>query len=245
MLHFIYDGSFEGLMQCVFTAYTQKLQPEGIHPISREFQPGLMETVQEVETCQEESERVISGVRETLGTETLCTVMNAFLRDETPMEMPLLHYLRVGFHSKRQLKNVNLECVQTITDAVLRIGREAHKYKSFVRFERLKDDIWYARISPQNNVLPLLASHFVTRQPDVCWIIHDLTRQLALVYDGSTARIHSVHDYNIPERHEEEELFQHLWRGFFDSVSIKERENYVCQRNHIPLLYRQYLTEFH
>lgn len=244
MLHFIYDGSFEGLMLCVFTAYSQKVQPDGIHPVSRGFQPGLMETVQEIETRNEESNRVITGIRDTLGEGTLHTAMQAFLRDEVSMEIPIFRYIRIGFRAKNQLRNVNLECVKTINDSVLRIGREAHRLKSFVRFERLADGSYYARISPQNNVLPLLASHFYSRQPDVCWIIHDLARQLALVSDRRSVMIYSVHDFDLPERHGEEAEFQKLWRSFFDTVAIQERKNNTCQRQHVPLLYRPYLTEF-
>ena len=38
--------------------------------------------------------------------------------------------------------------------------------------------------------------------------------------------------------------YEALWKAFFHSISIRERENYVCQRSHLPLRYRPYMTEF-
>ena len=35
-----------------------------------------------------------------------------------------------------------------------------------------------------------------------------------------------------------------LWSAFFHQIGIKERENPACQRMHLPLRYRKYMTEF-
>ncbi|WP_438268608.1 DUF4130 domain-containing protein [Mediterraneibacter gnavus] len=35
-----------------------------------------------------------------------------------------------------------------------------------------------------------------------------------------------------------------MWKGFFKTISIKERENLKCQRTHIPVKYRKNVTEF-
>ena len=35
-----------------------------------------------------------------------------------------------------------------------------------------------------------------------------------------------------------------LWKDFFNTIGIKERENYQCQRNLMPLWYRKHMTEF-
>ena len=38
--------------------------------------------------------------------------------------------------------------------------------------------------------------------------------------------------------------FERLWQGFFQSIAIKERKNPICQRTHLPLHFRQDMTEF-
>ena len=35
-----------------------------------------------------------------------------------------------------------------------------------------------------------------------------------------------------------------LWSAFFHQIGIKEQENPACQRMHLPLRYRKYMTEF-
>ena len=37
---------------------------------------------------------------------------------------------------------------------------------------------------------------------------------------------------------------QKLWRGFCDTIAIKERLNPKCQRTNLPLRYRSDMTEF-
>ena len=38
--------------------------------------------------------------------------------------------------------------------------------------------------------------------------------------------------------------FIDLWKDFFNTMGIKERENPQCQRNLMPLWYRKHMTEF-
>ena len=40
------------------------------------------------------------------------------------------------------------------------VRRENHKFKGFVRFKELKNGILYAEISPENNIIFILAKHF-------------------------------------------------------------------------------------
>ena len=41
-----------------------------------------------------------------------------------------------------------------------------------------------------------------------------------------------------------ESVFVELWKGFFESISIKERENYRLQRQNLPIRFRKNMTEF-
>ena len=46
------------------------------------------------------------------------------------------------------------------------------------------------------------------------------------------------------EQETDEREYEDLWISFFHTIAIKERTNPVCQRNHLPLRYRAYMTEF-
>ena len=43
---------------------------------------------------------------------------------------------------------------------------------------------------------------------------------------------------------EKEAEYEVLWKSFCKTIAIKERENPVCQRGHLPLWYRPNMTEF-
>ena len=40
------------------------------------------------------------------------------------------------------------------------------------------------------------------------------------------------------------DIYTDLWKEFFETIAIKERENPRCQRTHMPLHYRKHVTEF-
>ena len=48
----------------------------------------------------------------------------------------------------------------------------------------------------------------------------------------------------IKEMTEKEQNIDNLWKAFFNSVSIKERENKGLQRNNLPLRFRGNMPEF-
>ena len=43
---------------------------------------------------------------------------------------------------------------------------------------------------------------------------------------------------------ENEKDYEKLWQIFFSSISVRERENPKCQRNHLPFRFRPEMTEF-
>ena len=55
-------------------------------------------------------------------------------------------------------------------------------------------------------------------------------------------------DGSIPAMHSpkaaEEDSYEALWKIFFETEAIRERNNPACQQNHLPLRFRPYMTEF-
>ena len=55
---------------------------------------------------------------------------------------------------------------------------------AFVRFELLQDEVYFAKIEPDFNVLPLIRKHFKERYfADSKWMIFDLKRHYGIFYD--------------------------------------------------------------
>ncbi len=229
-------------MQIVYESYYKKVIPDRI--LKAGASSSLFDEPIEVFTEEAEALKVLEAIREKLGFDVLTNIKNCYLHDSEPVEMELFSYIRLGFKDSKALKNQTIDCVKRVDDAVFRVLKERHKYLGFVRFQKLEDKSFYAPISPENNILPLLSGHFVDRLRDQSFIIHDRARELALVYDTKEANIFSVKEFMEPSLHDDEARFSELWRSFFKRVAISERKNPKLQRQFAPLRYREFMTEF-
>ena len=54
------------------------------------------------------------------------------------------------------------------------INREINRMHAFVRFEKLKDEVYFSKVEPDFNVLPLIVKHFKDRYQDQKWMIFDI-----------------------------------------------------------------------
>jgi probable DNA metabolism protein len=123
--------------------------------------------------------------------------------------------------------------------------REAHKFKGFVRFREVTAGFLYASIEPEADILPLIAPHFTERVGDRPWMIHDLRRNQAALFDLRSWRL--IRDIELtaePGITAAEHDYAALWQRYFQRHAIAERHNPKLQQKHVPLRVRKHLTEF-
>ena len=130
------------------------------------------------------------------------------------------------------------------------MGREVHRMHAFVRFEKLKDEVYFSKIEPDFNVLPLIVKHFKDRYQDQKWMIFDLKRYYGVFYDFKTTTFFypeqdQVYNFKKTESvlHEEEVQYQKLWQRYFVKTNIPERKNLKLHHKSLPKRYWKYLTE--
>ncbi len=241
-MFWVYDGSFEGFLSCVAESYERRILPERIERSSSAA--GLFEQPETIETDTEKSGRLFDAMKARLGKNICERIYHAFLCDSLSPEVELLHYIRLGFKSPALLESLSHPIVYAVEQYEHRLLRTLHLMVGFARFESVESGVLYARIEPPQNVLPLMGRHFKKRFGSEPFIIHDLKRATALVHAHGTLELHDVHDYDLPQIDSDEERFAALWRLFFENVSIESRRNGKLQRQHVPLLYRRWMTEF-
>lgn len=241
-LMYQYDGTFEGLMTCVFESYEKSELPLDIlSPDSREL---MLFSVKDIETDMDKAARVIYSVRQKIGGEALEFVQHAFLTCAAQKELYILLFLRLGYkHGPSVLNMLAHDVVNKLFKAVTHLKRESHLLKGFVRFSVFNNAL-AAEIEPKNVVLPLLRDHFCDRFQEERFLIHDKTHGMALLYEPYRSAIISITDLELPVPDAEELAFRELWRCFYDTIGIKERENPRCRMSHMPKRYWKYLTEF-
>ena len=112
----------------------------------------------------------------------------------------------------------------------------------------MENGILFSEITPKNHILASLGDHFSNRFPLENWMIYDKTYKEFLVHkmqhDCVLVTGEEINWEAAGRITEKEKEYETLWKGFFESISIKERENPRCQRTHLPLRYRGDMTEF-
>lgn len=156
--------------------------------------------------------------------------------------------------SKRIMEHLGHPKVRKVFELSRRVGNESHFLVEFIRFRELKSGVLYAPITPKSHVLTCIAPHFTDRFPLENWMIHDKTHRAFAVHEARKKWVLVQEAYDESQKAEYEEHFQELsekeieyeelFRSFCKTIAIKERENPVCQRGHLPLWYRPNMVEF-
>ena len=237
-----YDGSYEGLLCCVFESYDRKEIPLAIRPVE-DGQTTLIPE-REIETEAEKALRVKASIPKKIGVQAPGFVRRAFLTCLPEKEMKILLFLRLGYRYGPGVMNMLADdTVHTLTRAVGFLEREAHLLKGFLRFSEFGGAL-AAEIEPKNFVLPLLAPHFQTRFPEERFLIYDRTHEAALVYQSHRAEVIPIENLAMPDPGGEEKEMRALWRLYYRSVEVEGRHNPVCRRSHMPQRYWSCMTEF-
>lgn len=243
MLIYLYDGSFEGIMTAIYEAYYRRQKPDYI--ISKDnLQYGLMDEYVYIESDEEKSNRVYESAVQKIGKEAVENVFYVYLSEDKNSGTLIYRYLRLGFKLGNRIDmNLANEDVFNILKLVRQVSFEVHRFKGLLRFVELKNGVFYAVMEPDNNILMLLVPHFKERLSDQSWIIHDVKRGTAALYNKEEWVITVLPEGITLNLSEREEFFQSIWKEYFKTIAIEERKNPRLQKNYMPVRYWKNLIE--
>jgi len=250
MTQIIYDGSYEGWLTAVFEIYEYKLKD--IVFAKEEISNSLLfSNIHYVVTDNEKANRVENGLQKRLSHHGFNNIYFAFLSELEQIEETLFRFVEYVLASPINVEgDLSRSEVLNVKKAAHLTGKESHRMKAFVRFKLTKDDLYYAIVDPDCDVLPLIEEHFKNRYADQRWLIYDSKRKYGIYYDlenvstvemqfesnPSSSFLAEINDKN-------EEFFQNLWRNYFSSVNIESRKNTKLHIKHMPKRYWKNLTE--
>ncbi|MBU2902549.1 TIGR03915 family putative DNA repair protein [Maribacter dokdonensis] len=246
----IYDGSFNGFLTAVFTGFEQKLTHADIQK-NNQLQSGLFAENETIFTNVEKAQRVWNGVQKKSYT-AIKNIYFSFLSEHNNIEALLYHYIQKLMGNKYYgSTDFSDDGVLKINQLAHKVGREKHRMEAFVRFQLTKDDVYFANIEPDFDVIPLISKHFRNRYADQQWIIYDVKRKYGIFYDLHTVEIISldltdIHSNTLKKSSvftDEEFEYQDLWNNYFKSTTIKSRINTKLHVQHVPKRYWKYLSE--
>lgn len=239
---YLYDGSFEGLLCCVFEAYYRHENPAYIET-ETDCQLRFGYEYEHIFTDFEKANRVFSAAKKKISEKSAYNVMYTYLSNLPEKEKNILEYLRIGFRVGKSIDmRLTEDSVRFVINAARTVGSEAHAYKGLLRFSELANGAFYSEIQPKNNVLPILAYHFSKRLSTVAWIIFDTNRKLCCIYDCKKWYLQYV-DSIKTDFSDDEEKYRTLWKEFYKTIEIKERHNEKCRMSNMPKRYWANLTE--
>ena len=249
-----YDATFEGFLSCVFYAFEYKLLGAHIRKSSCAAE-NFFDEIIFVASEENKASRVWKGLAKYASTEGKNAIFKAFLSELADIEDSLFHYIKHVFVERNKasqcIKNYRDPHILKIAQTVKKVGREKHRMDAFVRFKLTKEELYFATIAPDFNVLPLNAKHFKNRYADQKWMIYDLKRNYGIYYDlFKVVTVTLTLDSNISAAScqdtfftEEELQFQELWQQYFKSTTIESRKNMKLHLQHVPRRYWKYLSE--
>lgn len=246
-----YDKTFEGFLTAVFEVFEYKYTDvQIVH--AETFQNSFFAEPIEIITNSEKADRVLKRLEKQLGKSGVQNILYAFLSEDFSRETILLQTISyaVANSDKNILNDFSHNSVMELSKLVKSVHRERHRMKAFIRFELLKDGIYFAEILPDFDVLTLIITHFKNRYQDQKWLIYDSKRGYGVYYDLTSVEIISLDqpssfgESRKKDLLDEKELnYQKLWIEYFDHTNIKERKNDKLHVQHVPKRYWKYLTE--
>lgn len=242
MKDYIYDGSFEGLLTAIFYAYPSKEHINIVKDIN--YTPSLLNTTKTIDTEEEKFTRVYNSIKEKLSLSVLENIYLVYLSDILDSENVILDYLKLCYKYGIKINLAkNNDTIILIDKYSKKVTNEAHLLTGFIRFREIGPSKYYASIEPDHNVLPLLVEHFTKRFSDQSFIIHDLKRSQAIIYNESSYIItyfDSDKYTQINSNYDTE--YRKLWKTFYNSVNIEERRNIRCMKQHMPHRYWRHMN---
>lgn len=164
---------------------------------------------------------------------------------ECDREQRAFRYLKFLTAEQRPVRGMLAKSeVLDAQECIARVKHEIHRLCGFVRFLECESGALYAPIAPKADICDLILPHFRKKLGTIPFVLHDVPRKRAAVYDGK-------HSFTAPLEAAQivlsasEEHWQTLWRKYYKSVCLPSREKLKQMRGNMPVRYWRYLTELH
>lgn len=237
-MFYFFDGTKEGFLSAFWIAFSDS----NAVVTSKTAQLSLTETPVYVPTDHTRAERAKDRL---LSFDRYCMDdLDRLLRHgASDNEQTAFRYFRYLAHKKRPVRKQLAEpSVFNAVEYCKQIGLEVHRFHGFLRFMETDSGALYAPFSPDHDICDLLVPHFRNRLPQFPFVIHDVKRNKAAVYDGTHSFIAPLQSADVVVS-ADENAWQTLWKDYYEAVNIPDRQRLRQMRGYMPVRYWQFLPE--
>ncbi len=236
---FITDGTAEAFFTAVFDAYSER---DCIISSDRQIQLALDSQTVCVDKDMQKCQRVLSAV-ENCDTYAADDLLLALRSCNPKKEQIAFDYIKKLLQIKRPIrKRLSLTEVIALNNVLYKVTGETHRLKGLLRFMENADGILYAPYSPDNNITDILMRHFAERLKCERFVIHDVRRKIAGMYDGKSWIMGYADQAEICLS-ANEIAFVNLWKKYYKAVNIEERPHEKQMKGSMPVRYWKFLPE--
>ena len=237
---YIIDGSEKAFYTAVFSACTDKTC---LITSGKNLQLTLDAKVVTVLPDEAKIARVKKKLRE-YDKECLREISLVLRRGCNTREMTALEYLRTIVERRAPVRDMlALPAVLEMRSEMKKVTLETHRFTGFLRFMEGENCILYAPFSPDNDILDLILPHFMRRLKNQPFVIHDVARQKAALYNKRDCLITATDEKVQILLSEYEKGFQKLWQEYYRSATVSQRPHEKQMRGYMPVRYWKFMPE--
>lgn len=236
---FICDDEPESFFTAVFDAYFEK---DGIITSAENFQLSLGVEIVRVSADPVKCGKVVKGLNK-YDKGALSDCLLALRSCDGQKMQSVFAYIRKIFEKKATVANAyNLAEVVEFNALTYKITGEIHRLKGLLRFKETANGTFYAPYSPDNDITGLLMPHFAERFKTENFVIHDIGRKIAGIYNRREWILVSADEAEICLS-DGEKAFEALWKKYYKSVNIQSRPHEKQMKRSMPTRYWKFLPE--
>lgn len=237
---YITDGTEQGFYTAVFDAYPDK---NCIITSSKNLQLTFDSNIIHVKTDDEKSKRVLKKLRlyDKQGENEISLILR--LGSDEKEQIAFEYLKRIIALKAHAREHLNEPAVISARDAYKKVTTEAHHFKGFLRFMEGTNGVYYAPFEPDNNILELIVPHFTARLKNQPFVIHDVKRRIAALYNTKECVITTTDEKVSVNLSKYEQAFQNLWKEYYNSVNVSQRPHEKQMKGYMPVRYWKYMPE--
>ena len=241
---FIYDDTFEGLLTAIYDGFYSKESPTSIYGKNESNAPLLLGDIIEIITEEHKFKKVRNSIINKLDFLALKKIYLVYLSNEKDKAMVIFKYLKIAFKIGHDVHSfLNVDIIRLVDNINRRASMESHRFEGFIRFNYIDEKFLYSSIEPDNDILELLGDHFKNRFCREYFIINDISREKALIYNGISYEIIAMDKDTYEKLKSHDDEYANLWKAYFKSTTIEERKNLRLQCRMMPKRYWKHILE--
>lgn len=225
----------------VFCAYADRAENSAII-VSSDFQSSIGDEFLSPAPDEKKAARVLKKLR-AIDARCLCEI-DYILRTAAPdrEQIAFLYIKRLLSNNAPVREMLVFPEIRRAMDLSAQVGNESHRLTGFLRFHETASGIFYAACTPDNDVVDFLMPHFCARFKNTPFVIHDVKREIAGVYNGNSWLVAPAKRADIVFS-EREDGFLKLWKEYYHTVTIPARKNTRQMKNYMPVRYWKFMPE--